>query len=191
MSVLFAFILCVGRGLATGWSSVQGVLQTVFRIKKLKKLPRPKIIIILPQDLMNASVLSQNVRHLLAREHFITFVHGTHNTTSRKYGNMWKAALCLRYENVKCFAPEPPGNISSCEQGCGRTLRQSRKLRLPQGEMITQMKNCTTLVLQRYCSFVLITLKEKSQFSSDIDFDKKKMFVRFSIAIPQIHKGTL
>jgi hypothetical protein len=29
-------ILCVGIGLATGWSPVQGVLPTVYRIKKLK-----------------------------------------------------------------------------------------------------------------------------------------------------------
>jgi hypothetical protein len=29
-------VLCVGSGLATGWSSVQGVLPTVYRIKKLK-----------------------------------------------------------------------------------------------------------------------------------------------------------
>jgi hypothetical protein len=33
-------VLCVGNGLATGWSSVQGVLPTVYRIKKLKKRPR-------------------------------------------------------------------------------------------------------------------------------------------------------
>jgi hypothetical protein len=30
-------VLCVGIGLATGWSSVQGVLPTMYRIKKLKK----------------------------------------------------------------------------------------------------------------------------------------------------------
>jgi hypothetical protein len=30
-------VLCVGRGLATGWSTIQGVLPTVYRIKKLKK----------------------------------------------------------------------------------------------------------------------------------------------------------
>jgi hypothetical protein len=46
MSVLCAFILClccscVGRGLATGWSPVQGVLPIVYRIKKLKKCPSP------------------------------------------------------------------------------------------------------------------------------------------------------
>jgi hypothetical protein len=41
MSVLYAFILCVGRGCATGWSPVQGVLPTLYRIKKLKKRPRP------------------------------------------------------------------------------------------------------------------------------------------------------
>jgi hypothetical protein len=34
-------VLCIGSGLATGWSPVQGVLPTVYRIKKLKKLPRP------------------------------------------------------------------------------------------------------------------------------------------------------
>jgi hypothetical protein len=32
--------LCVGSGLASGWSPVQGVLPTVYRIKKLKKRPR-------------------------------------------------------------------------------------------------------------------------------------------------------
>jgi hypothetical protein len=31
-------VLCVGRGLATGWSPVQGVLPTVYRIKELKKI---------------------------------------------------------------------------------------------------------------------------------------------------------
>jgi hypothetical protein len=30
-------VLCVGRGLARGWSPVEGVLQTVYRIKKLKR----------------------------------------------------------------------------------------------------------------------------------------------------------
>jgi hypothetical protein len=30
-------VLCVGSGLATGWSLIQGVLLNVFRIKKLKK----------------------------------------------------------------------------------------------------------------------------------------------------------
>jgi hypothetical protein len=34
-------VLCIGRGLATGWSSVQGVLPTMYRMKKLKKRPRP------------------------------------------------------------------------------------------------------------------------------------------------------
>jgi hypothetical protein len=35
-------VLCVGRGLATGWSTVQGVLPTVYRIKKLRKRTRRK-----------------------------------------------------------------------------------------------------------------------------------------------------
>jgi hypothetical protein len=30
-------VLCVGSDFATGWSPVQGVLPTVYRIKKLKK----------------------------------------------------------------------------------------------------------------------------------------------------------
>jgi hypothetical protein len=34
-------VLCIGRGLATGWSPVQGVQPNVYRIKKLKKRPRP------------------------------------------------------------------------------------------------------------------------------------------------------
>jgi hypothetical protein len=33
-------VLCVGRGLVTGWSTVQGVLPAVYRIKKLRKRPR-------------------------------------------------------------------------------------------------------------------------------------------------------
>jgi hypothetical protein len=33
---------CVDSGLATGWSPVQGVLMTVYRIKKLKKRPMSK-----------------------------------------------------------------------------------------------------------------------------------------------------
>jgi hypothetical protein len=33
-------VLCVGSGLATCWSPIQGVLTTVYRIKKLKKRPR-------------------------------------------------------------------------------------------------------------------------------------------------------
>jgi hypothetical protein len=35
------FCVCVGSGLATGSSPVQGVLPTVFRIKKLKTRPKP------------------------------------------------------------------------------------------------------------------------------------------------------
>jgi hypothetical protein len=35
-------VLYVGSGLATGWSPVQGVLPTVYRIEKLKKRPRAK-----------------------------------------------------------------------------------------------------------------------------------------------------
>jgi hypothetical protein len=35
-------VLCVGSGLATGLSPVQGVLPTVYRIKELKKRPRSK-----------------------------------------------------------------------------------------------------------------------------------------------------
>jgi hypothetical protein len=35
-------VLYVGSGLATGWSPVQGVLPTVYRIKKLKKPTRSK-----------------------------------------------------------------------------------------------------------------------------------------------------
>jgi hypothetical protein len=33
-------VLCVGNGLATGRSLVQGVLQTVYKIKKLKIRPK-------------------------------------------------------------------------------------------------------------------------------------------------------
>jgi hypothetical protein len=35
--VYSVFVLCVGSGLATGSSPVQGVLSTVYRFKKLKK----------------------------------------------------------------------------------------------------------------------------------------------------------
>jgi hypothetical protein len=40
--VCFYVVLCVGRGLATGWSPVQWVLSIVCRIKILKRRPRPK-----------------------------------------------------------------------------------------------------------------------------------------------------
>jgi hypothetical protein len=33
-------VLCVGSGFVTGWSPVQGVLPTVYKIKNLKKWPR-------------------------------------------------------------------------------------------------------------------------------------------------------
>jgi hypothetical protein len=33
-------VLCVGRGLATGWSPAGGVLPTKYGIKKLKQQPR-------------------------------------------------------------------------------------------------------------------------------------------------------
>jgi hypothetical protein len=39
---LVCVVLCVGSGIATGWSPVQGVLPTVHRIRKLKKRPRSK-----------------------------------------------------------------------------------------------------------------------------------------------------
>jgi hypothetical protein len=43
-AVLFGVcvVLCVRSGLATGWSPVQGVVPTVYRIKKLTKRPRSK-----------------------------------------------------------------------------------------------------------------------------------------------------
>jgi hypothetical protein len=34
-------VLCIGRGLATGWSPVQGFLLTVYKIKKLKSRQGP------------------------------------------------------------------------------------------------------------------------------------------------------
>jgi hypothetical protein len=40
MNICVCTVLCAGSGLATGWSPVQGVLQTVYRITNLKKRPR-------------------------------------------------------------------------------------------------------------------------------------------------------
>jgi hypothetical protein len=42
VSLFCVCVVCVGSGLATRWSPVQGVLWTVYRIKKLKKRPRSK-----------------------------------------------------------------------------------------------------------------------------------------------------
>jgi hypothetical protein len=42
-------VMSVGSGLATGWSPVQGVLPTVYRIKKLKKRPRSNKRTVEPQ----------------------------------------------------------------------------------------------------------------------------------------------
>jgi hypothetical protein len=55
-------VLCVRSGLAKGWSPIQGVLPTVYRIKKLKKRPTSKglyshrgekskkMVVVIPQD---------------------------------------------------------------------------------------------------------------------------------------------
>jgi hypothetical protein len=93
--------------------------------------------------------LSQNVGHSLGQEDVITFVHGTYNTKTGKYGNMWGAALCLRYQNVKCSAPEPPGSILSGERGefipGMRSYTETKhEVSLPQGEMVTQIKTAPT-----------------------------------------------
>jgi hypothetical protein len=42
-------VLCVGSSLATGWSPVQGILRTVYRIMKLKNRPGPRAL----EPLMN------------------------------------------------------------------------------------------------------------------------------------------
>jgi hypothetical protein len=39
---LFAFILCVGRSLATGWSPVQGILPTVYRLRNWTSSQGPR-----------------------------------------------------------------------------------------------------------------------------------------------------
>jgi hypothetical protein len=39
--VCICVVLCVCRDLETGWSPIQGVIPTVYKIKKLKKRPRP------------------------------------------------------------------------------------------------------------------------------------------------------
>ena len=44
-------VLCVVSDIATGWSPVQGVLPSVYMIKKLKKRPRPNKMVVEP--LMN------------------------------------------------------------------------------------------------------------------------------------------
>jgi hypothetical protein len=54
MSVYILLVLsCVGIGLVTGWSPVQGVLPTVYRIKKLKKQPRPGKKTVEPLTIIN------------------------------------------------------------------------------------------------------------------------------------------
>jgi hypothetical protein len=42
---LCAFVLCVGSGLVTVWSPVEGVLPTVYRIARLKKRPGPNKVL--------------------------------------------------------------------------------------------------------------------------------------------------
>jgi hypothetical protein len=39
---LFAFILCVGTGLTAGWSPVQGVLPTAYRLRNWKSGQDPQ-----------------------------------------------------------------------------------------------------------------------------------------------------
>jgi hypothetical protein len=82
-------ILCVGRGLATGWSRVQGVLPSVYRIKKLKKRPRLNKGL---QSHNNNNNNSNNLSFLIEyygvkREathyHFVVVNPGTARTVSR------------------------------------------------------------------------------------------------------------
>jgi hypothetical protein len=59
-------VLCVGSGLATDWSLVQGVLPTVYRIKNLKKRPRSNKKAVEPQR-KKINMISHNIiinRHL-------------------------------------------------------------------------------------------------------------------------------
>jgi hypothetical protein len=58
-------VLCAGSGLATGWSPVQGVLPTMYRIKKLKKRPRSKWLWLDVPALSDGSV--ENPRKALVR----------------------------------------------------------------------------------------------------------------------------
>jgi hypothetical protein len=41
-------VLCVGKGLARGWSPIQGVLPTVYRVKKLKKVAKAQQMAVEP-----------------------------------------------------------------------------------------------------------------------------------------------
>jgi hypothetical protein len=52
-------VLCVGSGLAKGWSPVQGVLPTEYRIRKLKRRPRPNIRAVEPSKERIKSCLDQ------------------------------------------------------------------------------------------------------------------------------------
>jgi hypothetical protein len=43
-------VLCVGSGLATGWSPAQGALPTVYMIKKLQKAAKDQQKEVIPMD---------------------------------------------------------------------------------------------------------------------------------------------
>jgi hypothetical protein len=60
-------VLCVGSGFPNGWSSVQGVLPTVYRIKKLKEMPRPN------NGLQSRNIIEQKKPFLHKTNKLITF----------------------------------------------------------------------------------------------------------------------
>jgi hypothetical protein len=68
---LFCVVPCVGSGLATGWSPIQGVLPTVYRIKKLKKRRRVNIERERERELLSSADVCQNWETELAKLIFL------------------------------------------------------------------------------------------------------------------------
>jgi hypothetical protein len=100
-------VLCVGIGLATGWSLIQGVLTTVYRITKLKKRPGPNKRL-LSHWWMNESVflcwlLWSNCEY--AKRILLTFTSATN--LCRSWPALW-GFVTVNFSVVALLAPLQP-----------------------------------------------------------------------------------
>jgi hypothetical protein len=100
-------VLCVGSGLETGWSSVQGVLPTVYRIKKLKSGQGPKGCRGIEKNKKCDSYLGENTRKCLVKQCTTKSSH-TSICSILRYLNCIIITMTLQL----CLAPWPLFSVS-------------------------------------------------------------------------------
>jgi hypothetical protein len=102
-------VVCVGSGLAKGWSPVQGVLPTVCRFKKLRKRPRSE------------GLYSHKEKEILVEDSHVIrdFVHISKLFLSPLASTSPFICVSLCSRLVASPAPPPPlltGSQESCRQ---------------------------------------------------------------------------